>query len=491
MGSNTIAASEALCKLLASACMAIVATTAHCATEQPRHTMVVLDASNSMWGRIAGETKFDIARKAVLDFGSAFPPDQHMGLTVYGHRQKDRCSDIETVLEVGAPDKKKLSATLGSLTPRGKTPLAQSIQHAAEALDYRKRAATIILVSDGLETCHADPCAATEQLAKDAKDLTVHVIGFDMRPAERAQLKCIAAAGHGKFMLAATAPELALALAAVDAAPAKKREAPRESAQLTAMPKKPKAGDKIEVSWNGTAKLGDTVSISLPEVPVGGGASYPYVKNTGKAIVTAPDVPGVYELRYLEQQSRQVLGSLELEVAPAGAQVTVPPTVSGNQIFEAQWTGPANRGDQILLLDPSEAKSVTIAYANARPGGSPAKLRAPSRSGEFSVVYRTENGVVLAQERLTVSMTPIVLNVKNPVKSGKPFIVQWTGNAGAGDTITYTPVVDDAAAGRTYFNASGGHAARLVAPSKPGRYEIQFKSGTNYSVLASETLVVE
>lgn len=48
------------------------------------------------------------------------------------------------------------------------------------------------MVSDGKETCDADPCAAAKELEANGIDFTVHVVGFDLTDEETAQLQCVA-----------------------------------------------------------------------------------------------------------------------------------------------------------------------------------------------------------------------------------------------------------------------------------------------------------
>ena len=53
-------------------------------------------------------------------------------------------------------------AGIASLMARGKTPLSASLRHAAAVLP--PGGSSIILVSDGLDTCDADPCAEAAAL---------------------------------------------------------------------------------------------------------------------------------------------------------------------------------------------------------------------------------------------------------------------------------------------------------------------------------------
>ena len=57
-------------------------------------TIIVLDASGSMVERINGETKIDIAKRAVRELVASLPDDTRLGLVVYSHRKPDDCDDI-------------------------------------------------------------------------------------------------------------------------------------------------------------------------------------------------------------------------------------------------------------------------------------------------------------------------------------------------------------------------------------------------------------
>ncbi|PQO24329.1 hypothetical protein C2I36_03480 [Rhodobacteraceae bacterium WD3A24] len=189
------------------------------AQEAPR-TMLVLDGSGSMWGQIDGTAKIEIARDAIGDMLDSWQDGRELGLMAYGHREQGNCADIET-LQVPAPlDRTAFDGLLGSVTPLGKTPLTDATRQAAEALSYTDAPATVILVSDGRETCNADPCAAAETLERTGTDFTAHVIGFDVDDAAQADLSCLAEATGGMYLAAADADELTGALTEVaEAAP--------------------------------------------------------------------------------------------------------------------------------------------------------------------------------------------------------------------------------------------------------------------------------
>ncbi len=64
-------------------------------------SIIVLDASGSMWGQIEGRAKLEIAREALGSVLSGMDPATEVGLMAYGHRSKGDCADIELVVPPG------------------------------------------------------------------------------------------------------------------------------------------------------------------------------------------------------------------------------------------------------------------------------------------------------------------------------------------------------------------------------------------------------
>lgn len=188
--------------------------------------ILVLDASGSMKAQINGKTKMQIAREVVSGLVDGWPEATELGLIAYGHRQKDNCGDIQTLVKPASNSWPAIKSAVGDVVPKGKTPITEAVRAAAKELHSEEGKATVILVSDGLETCNADPCAAAEELEKSGVDFTVHVVGFGTTPDENRQLQCIADKTGGRFVGARNASELKTAMA--------------KTVQLVAKPEPPK-----------------------------------------------------------------------------------------------------------------------------------------------------------------------------------------------------------------------------------------------------------
>jgi Ca-activated chloride channel homolog len=185
-----------------------------------QRVILVMDASGSMRGKINGQTKMAIAKEVVAKVVGSWKPEDELGLVVYGHRDKNSCDDIETVIEPGKLDSSDFISKVEGLLPKGKTPMTQAVLQAADALRYQDKPATVILVSDGIENCNLDPCEVAAQLEKEGINLTVHTVGFGLDDEGAInQLKCIAEKTGGSFYTASNADELQTALNKTVAAP--------------------------------------------------------------------------------------------------------------------------------------------------------------------------------------------------------------------------------------------------------------------------------
>ncbi len=176
--------------------------------------IVVLDASGSMWAQIDGVPRITIARQTIKDVLAGLPEGLELGLMAYGHREKGSCTDIETLVEPAAGSAAAISAAVDRINPKGKTPLSAAVKRAAEELRYTEQKATVILVTDGIETCDADPCALASELEKGGVGFTAHVVGFGLTEDEGRKVACLAENTGGMYVQAGDGNALSEALTA-------------------------------------------------------------------------------------------------------------------------------------------------------------------------------------------------------------------------------------------------------------------------------------
>lgn len=202
------------CALLILASLAFAAA----APADAARVEIILDVSGSMRASLGAETKMAAARKAIRATLEGIQPGSILALRLYGHRvaqenKTESCRDSEMVVPFQAVDKAAFQAIVDGAQPRGQTPLTYSLEQAAHdfgpASDEQR---TIILVSDGEETCGGDPAAAARSLLAQGFKLKVHTIGFDVDAAARAQLEAISTATGGEYHDARNAAALSESL---------------------------------------------------------------------------------------------------------------------------------------------------------------------------------------------------------------------------------------------------------------------------------------
>ncbi len=186
------------------------------AQEPPPGTYIIFDGSGSMWGKLVDESyKIHAARIVLDDFVSRDFAGRELALRVYGHRREADCSDTQLVVPFSSPSTAadRMRAFLQSINPLGRTPITQSLMAALS--DFGDRRGEIILISDGIETCNADPCALMRDWREKDVAVQVHVVGFGVEEREKEALQCIADAAGTEYRDAESAQALADGLASI------------------------------------------------------------------------------------------------------------------------------------------------------------------------------------------------------------------------------------------------------------------------------------
>ena len=189
------------------------------ASSGPTNVELIIDDSGSMAQKIGGGKKIDVAKQVFSGLVQDLPADSVVAVRTYGRRQpytaRD-CADMELLIPFGPNTAARVLPGVQALKPNGMTPIAASLEAAAKDFAGKEGQNNIILLlSDGEEDCHGDPCAAAKTLRDSGIHLEINVIGLHVTPAEREQLQCVANAGGGKYYDAADAKQLKVAASEV------------------------------------------------------------------------------------------------------------------------------------------------------------------------------------------------------------------------------------------------------------------------------------
>lgn len=452
--------------------------------------MIVLDASNSMWGQIDGIAKIEIARQVVGELVRGWDPDRSLGLVAYGHRREGDCTDIETLIPVGPVDAEAFTAAVDGLVPRGKTPLTEAVREAAEALSYADRPATVILVSDGIETCDADPCALGAELERRGVAFTAHVVGFDVAaPEEQAQLQCLAENTGGMFLAAADAAELTDALETVAKPEAAPQPDPAAPARLTL--------EAVEGSESGPA-ITDGVDWSVFDPGTERGLSVP----EGEARPTLDVKPGTWTVR-AERGGDAAVATVEVApgeertvrvvlpaARPAASLSIEPEAPTISQEISVTWDGPGADGDYVTVVEPGAAEGTYRDYAYTREGN-PLTLALPDRAGTWEIRYvQGDGGATLGALQVIVADVPVALDAPEQAAAGDTVTVAWEGPDGGGDYVTVVEPEADEGAYRDYAYTRDGNPLDIRLPEDAGDFELRYVSGRSGRTLAARPISV-
>jgi Ca-activated chloride channel family protein len=187
-------------KLLITLCCALgLSLQTFAQQDAPSPILFIYDASGSMWGQLDGKTKKEIASEVLSTTVSNLPDNQNIGLMAYGHRKEGDCNDVEFLVNINNSTKSNVTKAVNGINPLGRTPLARSATMAINSLKESNTKATIILVTDGIESCDGNICDVVAKAKADGIDFKLHIVGFGLKEDETEQLKCAADAGGGNY----------------------------------------------------------------------------------------------------------------------------------------------------------------------------------------------------------------------------------------------------------------------------------------------------
>ncbi|WP_147306608.1 MULTISPECIES: VWA domain-containing protein [unclassified Wenzhouxiangella] len=474
---------QAVVVLLMAALLPLAAQAEQAQTEK---TILVLDASGSMWGQIEGESKIAIARSVIDDLLDSMPPERSLGLSAYGHREKGNCADIELLVPPGPDTRDAIREAVARLNPRGKTPLSDAVVAAAEALKYEEEKASVILISDGRETCDRDPCEVGRRLDELGVDFTAHVVGFDVDDSEdQAQLRCLAENTGGRFFSAGDAGELSDALEAVS-----QPEPEPAEASLTA-PETGLAGGTVEVEWAGPDEERDYIAVAYKGESANRHINFTYTEEGSPLELTLPPEEGEYELRYIRRQGRQILAGETITVEPVQATLTAPDTAAAGDDITVEWEGPDYRRDYIAITRPDDDPGRHINFTYTKDG-SPLELKMPAESGDYEIRYiQRQDRTILARHPITVEPVEASVSAPDTAAAGDDITVEWEGPDYRRDYIAITRPDNDSGKHINFTYTKDGSPLELQMPPEAGDYEIRYIQRQDRTILARHPITVE
>ena len=457
--------------------------------DNENQTILILDASGSMWGQIEGKSKIEIARELITNTVNSWDQNQALGLIAYGHNRKSDCSDIELLIEPSSVDAALFSSTANKLMPKGKTPLSAAVKMAAKSLTHTKKKATVILVSDGKETCDLDPCAVGQSLEQTGIDFTAHIIGFDVSKEDSVGLRCLAEETGGAYIDAKDAGQLEKALEQTRTVVTDTSEDKRSLASVS-VPVEVFAGSSFEAKWTGPKNVSDYLVVQSEDGNESRGVVYIGINEIqSPTMMVAPEDAGTYYVHY-NLKDKTSLANDRLIVITPEATVDSPDSVVAGQSFPVTWSGPQNEFDSLRIYT-MEGESMNI-YSMLKNDkfSSPSTLIAPVEIGQYEVRYKTPGNKALAVDTFIVTEAVATVRVPSEVNIGAPFDVHWTGPRNKTDRLR---ILDSSGKRLRYYKfvdkETVPNTVTMIAPDKVGEYILAYDASSS-KVIAQAKLTV-
>lgn len=168
------------------------------AIEDDTQILFVFDASNSMNAFWEGNRKITVATRLLSESLDELygVPGLQLGLRVYGHQTKfihgeQDCDDTELVVPFSTGNNLVVKRALSRIQARGTTPIARSLERAAEDFKPGDGRKVIVLITDGIEACDEDPCAVSTMLQARGIIVKPFIIGIGLEEQFKETFRCV------------------------------------------------------------------------------------------------------------------------------------------------------------------------------------------------------------------------------------------------------------------------------------------------------------
>lgn len=158
--------------------------------------LFVFDASNSMKARHGTQTRIQGAKELFYRFIDSLSRQKNIqfALRMYGHTVKyppGDCKDSRLVVPFSKGNAALIKTKVSEAQPTGITPIEHSLTESANDFPDTKAVNMIILITDGIEECEGDPCAARQKLMEKGIVFKPFIIGIGLSPEQIKTFACV------------------------------------------------------------------------------------------------------------------------------------------------------------------------------------------------------------------------------------------------------------------------------------------------------------
>lgn len=142
-----------------------------------------------------GPKLMDEAKDAIGNMVKKMPKDVDIGYIEFG-----QCDRVLNHSFYSNDQRGQLLDKIGAATPQKGTPLARAIERAGNIIqgEFPNEKGTIVVVTDGYDSCGGDPCAAARAIAQSKPGVTINVVNLGLEQ----RVQCISQNGQGRIITA-------------------------------------------------------------------------------------------------------------------------------------------------------------------------------------------------------------------------------------------------------------------------------------------------
>jgi len=164
--------------------------------ETPVRILIIFDASNSMKTAYEGTTRIEAAKhlmNRIIDSLQRIPNLQ-LALRIYGAEKMyppGDCNDSRLAVPFAKGNASLIKSKVAPLKPTGITPIAHSLNLAADDFPSTPATNMILLITDGIEECGGDPCEAARKLREKGIVFKPYILGIGLTQEQGKAFDCV------------------------------------------------------------------------------------------------------------------------------------------------------------------------------------------------------------------------------------------------------------------------------------------------------------
>lgn len=456
----------------------------------PTYIQLILDASGSMYSKLPdGSSRITVAKTVLSNFISQLPadPNLNVGLRIYGAGLSgaEGCQDSSLVLPMNGLERNTLQMQVAQTKPKGVTPIAYSLEQAAQDFPQDNSKKLIVLVTDGQESCRGNLAKTLEVFKARGITVDLRIVGIDLDENAKKSFQ-----GIGTFENARSSAELAAALGRTIAQVAKPSATKLPVEVLLTSSGKTVTGAKVSFKNSVDGTTIDFASSSARYTANLGAGNYSATVQTtesGTQVFAGLNVAVGNPNKFSFEVGK--VNEVKLEFSPN-------PPIQGGKVLVNFSGAPAGDANWITIVQKTDVDSAYLDWQYAKTPSGTLELNVPEQEIEYQIRYALVNPdgssrIVGRSIPFTPKRIAAALEAPSQATALATLEVRWTGPNNPSDYVTIVKKGASEGSYTDYFYTRDGNPGKLHLPVEPGEYELRYSSDSSSRTLASRPLLIK